>query len=188
MTSLFLQEGKAPTVKVHPGVIFSILDHYRRRNTGSRRVVGTLLGNKVNNIIEVQTCFAVPHTEEGQISIGGTYNQQMVELKTAVNDLEVVGWYATAVGGETMGFTSAILHGYYERELSIVNPIHLLVDAELTLDKLSVRTFVCNTLTLGNDKLAANCQEVKTVILSDPSEKTSKRGLLRSLIPSLKPW
>ena len=72
MTSLFLQEGKAPTVKVHPGVIFSILDHYRRRNTGSRRVVGTLLGNKVNNIIEVQTCFAVPHTEEGQISIGGT--------------------------------------------------------------------------------------------------------------------
>ena len=181
MTSLFLQEGKAPTVKVHPGVIFSILDHYRRRNTGSRRVVGTLLGNKVNNIIEVQTCFAVPHTEEGQISIGGTYNQQMVELKTAVNDLEVVGWYATAVGGETMGFTSAILHGYYERELSIVNPIHLLVDAELTLDKLSVRTFVCNTLTLGNDKLAANCQEVKTVILSDPSEKTAVDFMMKNL-------
>ena len=78
MTSLFLQEGKAPTVKVHPGVIFSILDHYRRRNTGSRRVVGTLLGNKVNNIIEVQTCFAVPYGR-GQISIGGTYNQQMVD-------------------------------------------------------------------------------------------------------------
>jgi translation initiation factor 3 subunit F len=181
MTSLFLQEGKAPTVKVHPVVIFSILDHYRRRNTGAKRVVGTLLGNKVNNIIEVQACFAVPHTEEGQISIGGTYNQQMVALKTAVNNLEVVGWYATGVDGETMGFTSAILHGYYERELSIVNPIHLLVDAELTSSELSVRTFVCNTLTLGKEKLAANCQEVKTVILSDSTEKTAVDFMMKNV-------
>ena len=181
MTSLFLQEGKAPTVKVHPVVIFSILDHYRRRNTGARRVVGTLLGNKVNNIIEVQACFGVPHTEEGQISIGGTYNQQMVALKKAVNNLEVVGWYATGVNGETMGFTSAILHGYYERELSIVNPIHLLVDAELNSNELSVRTFVCNTLTLGKEKLAANCQEVKTVILSDSTEKTAVDFMMKNV-------
>ena len=181
MASLFLQEGKAPTVKVHPVVIFTILDHYRRRNTGSKRVVGTLLGNKVNNIIEVESCFAVPHTEDDQISIGGTYNQQMVALKTSVNDLEVVGWYATALDGETMGFTSAILHGYYERDLSIVNPIHLLVDAQLASEHLSVRAFVCNTLTLGNSKLAANCQEVKTVILSGASEKTAVDFMLKSV-------
>ena len=137
MTSLFLQEGKAPTVKVHPVVIFTILDHYRRRNTGSRRVVGTLLGNKVNNIIEVESCFAVPHTEDDQISIGGTYNQQMVALKTSVNDLK-------SLGGMRLLWTvrrwvhSAILLDT-TAGLGIVNPIHLLVDAQLASNNLSVR-------------------------------------------------
>ena len=41
--------------------------------------------------------------------------------------------------------------------------------------------FVCNTLTLGDSKLAANCQEVKTVILSGPSEKTAVDFMLKSV-------
>lgn len=33
------------TVRVHPVVLFQIVDAYERRNTDSHRVIGTLLGN-----------------------------------------------------------------------------------------------------------------------------------------------
>jgi translation initiation factor 3 subunit F len=33
------------TVKVHPVVLFQIVDAYERRNADAHRVIGTLLGN-----------------------------------------------------------------------------------------------------------------------------------------------
>jgi hypothetical protein len=53
-------------VKVHPVVIFSILDHYIRRNEGYR-VIGTLTGNMNDGIIEIKNCYPVPHTEGEQV-------------------------------------------------------------------------------------------------------------------------
>lgn len=37
------------TVRVHPVVLFQIVDAYERRNTDSDRVIGTLLGMLVLN-------------------------------------------------------------------------------------------------------------------------------------------
>jgi hypothetical protein len=62
-TSFFLTT--TPTYRVHPLVIFSILDHYQRRNDGQARVVGTLLGQQLEgNVIEIKQAFPVPHEEE----------------------------------------------------------------------------------------------------------------------------
>lgn len=33
------------TVKLHPVVLFQIIDSYERRNPDAQRVIGTLLGN-----------------------------------------------------------------------------------------------------------------------------------------------
>lgn len=33
------------TVRVHPLVLFQVVDAYERRNADSKRVIGTLLGN-----------------------------------------------------------------------------------------------------------------------------------------------
>lgn len=41
--SLFLRSKSMPTVKVHPLVLFAILDHQTRRNAGEQRVIGALL-------------------------------------------------------------------------------------------------------------------------------------------------
>jgi translation initiation factor 3 subunit F len=38
------------TVKVHPVVLFQIVDAFERRNADSQRVIGTLLGKKVHLI------------------------------------------------------------------------------------------------------------------------------------------
>ena len=40
METLFLRTGTQLSVKLHPLVVFSILDHYIRRNEGQMRVIG----------------------------------------------------------------------------------------------------------------------------------------------------
>ena len=55
--------------KVHPVVIFSILDHFiRRNNENESRVVGTLLGSYIDGIVEVKNCFPVPHKEGEEVN------------------------------------------------------------------------------------------------------------------------
>ena len=61
--SFFL--SSTPTYRVHPLVVFSVLDHYQRRNDGQTRVVGTLLGQQMENgVVEIKQAFPVPHQEE----------------------------------------------------------------------------------------------------------------------------
>lgn len=43
-------------VKVHPVILFQIVDAYERRNADSHRVIGTLLG-EYNNIKEINNMF-----------------------------------------------------------------------------------------------------------------------------------
>ncbi len=55
-------------VKVHPVVIFSILDHFVRRNDESQqRVIGSLLGTNIDGVVEITNCFPVPHTEDESV-------------------------------------------------------------------------------------------------------------------------
>jgi hypothetical protein len=64
-SNLFLQPGSSPslTCKIHPVVIFTILDHYVRRQESQERVIGTLLGVETDGVIEIRNCFPVPHSE-----------------------------------------------------------------------------------------------------------------------------
>lgn len=47
---------------VHPLVLLSIVDHFNRVNVKQRnkRVVGALLGNVVDNVVEVVNSYAIP--------------------------------------------------------------------------------------------------------------------------------
>ena len=50
-------------VKIHPVALFTIVDSYERRQELSKRVIGTLLGIKEKGVVEVRSCYAVPHNE-----------------------------------------------------------------------------------------------------------------------------
>ena len=63
MSGIFLQSSRDVTVKVHPLVLFSVLEHYVRRNEGQKRVIGTLMGYKEGSTLHVTDCYAVPHDE-----------------------------------------------------------------------------------------------------------------------------
>lgn len=108
-------------VSVHPAALFSILDHYLRRNDPEptstedpssssseekkdassspsnvqpSRVIGTLLGVHNENEVEIRSCFAVPHNEsEEQVQLDIDYHKGMIDLHQKVNPEEViVGW------------------------------------------------------------------------------------------------
>ena len=59
-----------PPCRVHPVVLFTITDAFIRRNDGQERVIGTLLGSIVDGVVEVKSCYAVPHSESTD-SVGG---------------------------------------------------------------------------------------------------------------------
>lgn len=62
----------AGPVKIHPIVIFGVLDHYLRRQEGQERVIGTLLGTRdEDGKVEITNSYAVPHTEAGgEVAVG----------------------------------------------------------------------------------------------------------------------
>lgn len=127
-------------VKVHPVVLFNIIDSFERRSRSTPRVFGTLLGNvdKLGNV-EVSNCFVVLYREkEGELYIDLNLARELGELHKKVNPNEViVGWFA--VGPGSSDDYAFLLHEYYSRETT--NPIHLCVDP--STDKgLDIRAFI----------------------------------------------
>lgn len=54
-------------VHVHPVALFSIVDSYERRLEMDRRVIGSLLGVKVQaGVVEILNSYAVPHNETAE--------------------------------------------------------------------------------------------------------------------------
>ena len=139
-------------VKVHPIVVFSILDHFTRRQEGQDRVIGTLLGTRTGNIVEVTNCFAVPHTEkEGEVAVGQATNKSMYGLLSKINNREViVGWYATT-SGLKLDESSTLIHDFYVQECE--HPIHLTVDTCLDTDRgVKVDAYVASKLLVEPDQ------------------------------------
>ena len=50
-------------VRVHPLVVFAVAESHQRRNEDQKRVIGTLTGNVVDDVVIVKDCFVVPHNE-----------------------------------------------------------------------------------------------------------------------------
>ena len=93
---LLLLRRRIPTsITIHPVALFSILDHYLRRSDSQDRVIGTLLGMRHNNEVEVRSSFAVLHSEtDEQVAVDMDYHRTMYELHHKVNSKEViVGWW-----------------------------------------------------------------------------------------------
>eukprot|EP01132_Coremiostelium_polycephalum_P003611 gene3611-4495_t len=146
-TSIFLPTQTS--VKVHPVVIFNILDHYIRRNVGQDRVIGTLLGFNNDGVIEIRNCFPVVHSEGEQIAVEMEFHRKMLDLHLRSSPREpIVGWYAT--GGD-INENSVIINNFYREELNGATPIHLTVDTGLTNDTMGIHAYNANNLSLNSE-------------------------------------
>jgi len=58
-------DTEAMDVIIHPLVLLSVTDHYNRvAKESQKRVVGVLLGSRVNNRVDITNSFAVPFEED----------------------------------------------------------------------------------------------------------------------------
>ncbi|XP_012273078.1 eukaryotic translation initiation factor 3 subunit F [Orussus abietinus] len=138
------------TVKVHPVVLFQIVDAYERRNADSHRVIGTLLGTAEKGVVEVTNCFCVPHKEyDDQVEAELNYAMDLYDLNHRVNAQEnIVGWWAT---GTEVTTHSSVIHEYYARECN--NPVHLTLDTTLAdSTRMGIKAYVCVQLGVPNGK------------------------------------
>lgn len=182
------------SVVVHPLVLLSVLDHHTRRQEGQLRVIGTLLGRRDGDKVEVTNCFAVPHAERGsEVAIGKDFNRQMLALHLRANRNEtVVGWYATSFPEAEEGYgqsqciadTSTLIHEFYADECAdtvMDAPIHLVVDTSLISDTIGVRAYMSSAITLMGEPLANMFHEVRLVLKSSESEKIVLNEMIKSL-------
>merc|ERR1711865_551456 len=183
--SLFLDGQRGDTVcKVNPAVIFTILDHFSRRNEGQARVIGTLLGEENDGVIEIQNCFPVPHQETAeqvsgeiqyQVAVDMEFHRTMYELHRKVSTREViVGWYAT---GGSITAHSALIHDFYGRELAM--PVHLCVDTMINeAGKMELKAYTSVPISLGAKELGSRFVEVGCNMLVTDAEKIGLDVLL----------
>ncbi|XP_074652591.1 eukaryotic translation initiation factor 3 subunit F-like [Tubulanus polymorphus] len=129
--------------RVHPVVLFSIVDSFERRNEDARRVIGTLLGTYDKGSVEVTNCFTVPHNEsDDEVAVDIEFARNMFELHRRVNPLEViVGWYST---GTEVTEHSVLIHEYYSRECK--TPIHMTIDTALKGGHMNIKSFVSSNM------------------------------------------
>ncbi|EZA61724.1 hypothetical protein DMN91_003874 [Ooceraea biroi] len=150
------------TVKVHPVVLFQVVDAYERRKLESVRVIGTLLGTVEKGVVEITNCFCVPHKEsESQVEADLTYGMDLYDLNHRVNAQEnIVGWWAT---GNEVTTHSSVIHEYYVRECN--NPVHLTVDTTLlNTTRMAIKAYVCVPLGVPNGKKGSMFTSIKVQV------------------------
>ncbi|XP_060571212.1 eukaryotic translation initiation factor 3 subunit F-like [Ruditapes philippinarum] len=154
--------------RIHPVVLFTIVDSYERRNEDARRVIGTLLGTHDKGVVEVTNAFAVPHNEsEDEVAADLEYARNMFELHKKVNPSEViVGWYST---GADVSEHSLLIHEYYSREAK--NPVHLTVDTTLRGNKMGIKAFVSTQIGTPGKTVGTMFAPVQVEITSYEPEK-----------------
>ncbi|CAH9086241.1 unnamed protein product [Cuscuta epithymum] len=146
------------SARVHPLVIFNICDCYVRRPDQAERVIGTLLGSVLSDgTVDIRNSYAVPHSEsQDQVALDIDYHHNMLASHQKVNPKEViVGWFSTGFG---VSGGSALIHEFYSREVS--NPVHLTVDTGFKNGEASIKAFISVNLTLGDQPIAAEFQEI----------------------------
>lgn len=168
--------------RLHPVVLFNICDSFIRRNEGQERVIGTLLGNVEDGVVEITNSYAVPHNESmDQVAVDIEFHKTMFDLHQRVNAGEViVGWYST---GSALTGSDALIQDFFGRE--IANPIHLMVDCLLNNDEMSIKAFTSNTLTVGDQQLGAQFQQVQLDMRMIEAERVGLELLQKSVTEKL---
>jgi len=174
--------GSGLTVyRLHPVVVFSILDHFKRRGDGQSRVVGTLLGEKKGNFVYIKNCFPVPShiVNDDTAQVDKVYHDQMLKLHKQVNESEVVvGWYST---GDKITYISAQMHQeMYQPEFDIDQPVHLRVevDSDMKQSKLGVKAYTVKTLKVGEKDVLARFENAPLEYHAYEAEKIGVDSLI----------
>lgn len=120
---------RAFTTTTSPVVLFSVLDHYLRRDDPQTKVVGALLGVRSldGTEVEIRNAFPLIYTTADN-TIDKEHYRSMYELHRRVNPEEVVlGWYTA---GADLTAACTPVHAFFSEDAAPFQPIHVTVDTE----------------------------------------------------------
>lgn len=171
---------------IRPVVLFSILDHYTRRDASQTRVIGALLGSINGGAVEVTNCFGVQHAKrEKEVLIQISAVNEVIALHKRVNEKEVVvGWYSTTGGDlddeSPIDDFTLVVHGFFSDFAP--RPIHFLVDVSLAQPKIS---FSAYTIASNPSRLLTDVMVPFQLLKSRLSALPEERVALHAMIPRL---
>jgi translation initiation factor 3 subunit F len=204
--ALFLGDNSSSShastrVVIHPLVLFHILDHHNRRNDAGSRVIGTLLGRRVEDdggasgasssgaTVQITNAFSVPHAERGdeEVAIGKDFNKTMLQLHLRASSRRdsVVGWYASTAASAPDGVmlqdnASSLIHEFYATEAEDRDPIHLVVDTRLSTDHLQIRAYKSAPIVLQGEVLGHLFHELPLALHGSEPEAIALRSMMAS--------
>lgn len=122
---------RAFTTTTSPVVLFSVLDHYLRRDDPQTKVIGALLGVRSSDgtEVEIRNAFALIHTtEKDEITVDREHYRSMYELHQRVNPEEIIlGWYTA---GANLTAACTPVHAFFSEDVAPFQPIHVTIDTE----------------------------------------------------------
>lgn len=170
------------SVRMHPVVLFSILDHYIHRNEDQGRVIGALLGSRNGRSIVVKNCYPVPHVEKGEeeVAVGKDFLKHMYDLHQQANPSEeIIGWYATASPNSVhINQQSCLIQDFFSAECK--DPLHVIVDTGLSNNVLSCKAYLSDAVQLGNSVLAASFHQLKVEMQCSEPERIGLDMMIKS--------
>ncbi|KAG2209982.1 maintenance of mitochondrial structure and function-domain-containing protein [Mucor mucedo] len=122
---------RAFTTSTSPVVLFSVLDHYLRRDDPQTKVIGALLGVRSSDgtEVEIRNAFALIHTsEKDEITVDREHYRSMYELHQRVNPEEIIlGWYTA---GPNLTAACTPVHAFFAEDVAPFQPIHVTIDTD----------------------------------------------------------
>lgn len=148
-------------VIIQAQALFQILDHALRKQRNRERVIGTLLGVRSDDglELEIRNAYTIPHEESDDlVTVSVDYNRTMYALHKRAHPKDVIlGWYATS---SDLNNLSALVQDFYGQPGGGTFPypaVHLTVEATSANRDVDVRTYISSPVGVSAERIAGNC-------------------------------
>ena len=179
---LTLASSPSPSYHLHPVVVFSILDHYKRRHPNQSRVIGTLLGERLSSTsVSIKSAFPVPHQEDdNQVAVDMDYHHNMLALHKQASPRDVVvGWYST---GDALTYVSSLMHQVYRTQVAAPHqPLLLMVDVNVQHLNMSVKAYEETQIAVNNIPVLAQFSSVALHMSAYDEERVGVEALIEGI-------
>ncbi|KAL7315802.1 hypothetical protein PS15m_004975 [Mucor circinelloides] len=122
---------RAFTTTTSPVVLFSVLDHFLRRDDSQQKVIGALLGvrSQDGSEVEIRNVMPLIYTlEEENVVLDKEHYRNMYELHQRVNPEEIIlGWYTA---GADLSPSCTPVHSFFAEDVAPFQPIHVTIDTD----------------------------------------------------------
>ncbi|GAW80193.1 26S proteasome regulatory subunit RPN8 [Plasmodium gonderi] len=169
-------------VVVHPIVLLSVVDHYNRiASNTKKRVLGTVLGEKIDGVVHLTNSYAVPFEEDIKdiniFFVDDNYNENLFNMIRKINTREkIVGWYTTGSNIKPNDiFINEIFYKYHHA------PIFLLVNVHTDQSIFPVNAYVAIEKAICDNKFRKTFIHIPVTIGAFEAEDVGVEFLLKEL-------